>query len=378
MKILFFSTYYYPYISGVTTYPQKLLSYLSKKNKIEVLTFKYDKNLKNEEIIDRYKITRMNYWFKISKGFISPQSIFLFVKKAVESDRVILNQPNFEGLLLAVIAKLFGKKIISIFHCQVFLEGNIFNKIINFALNVSMIAQLRLSDKIIGYTKDYTDSLPYFKQLLRKTKWILPPIIYFPPDKELSDKFMNTKKNNIWLGYAGRISNEKGIEYIIEAVRLLNSRNIVLVFAGPYGRDVAGENSYYKKIIKLLKKNSINYIFFGNLINKQLFSFYKSIDILLLPSINQTEAFGMVQAEAILSGTPVIASNLPGVRESIRLTEMGLTVEPKNSHQLSLLIKKILDNKVKYTNSNLLEKAGKLFDSNKVYKFYENLLNNEI
>ena len=49
-------------------------------------------------------------------------------------------------------------------------------------------------------------------------------------------------------------------------------------------------------------------------------SFYKSIDLLVLPSINQTEAFGMVQAEAI-AGTPVIAGNLPGVRIPIKLTK---------------------------------------------------------
>lgn len=374
MKILFFSPYFYPYTSGITTYPQKILSYLSNKNEIEVLTFKYEKKLKTEEIINKYKILRMNYWFKVSKGFISPQSIFYFLNKINKYDTVILNQPNFEGLFLAIITKIFGKKIISIFHCQVFLEGNLLTKIINLALNSSMKIQLHLSDKIVIYTKDYINSLPYFRRLLHKTVNILPPIKYFIEDKKFLNKLLKLKKNNIWLGYAGRISSEKGIEYLIEAIKLLNDQNVVLVFAGPFGKDVSGENIYYKKILQLLKKNKINYLFLGNLINKQLSSFYKSIDVLVLPSINRTEAFGMVQAEAMIAGTPVVTSNLPGARMPIKLTKMGIITKPKNLEQISKALLEIVNNKEKYSNDKLIENAKRIFDIKKVYDFYHKLL----
>lgn len=374
MKILFFSPYYYPYVSGVTTYPQKLLSYLSSRNEIKILTFKYDKKLKAKEAIDGYKIKRMNYWFKISKGFISPQSMVYFSKNVKKTDLIILNQPNFEGIFLAIIGKILNKKIISIFHCQVFLEGNLLRKIVNLALNTSMILQLYLSDKIVVYTKDYADSLRYFKKFMNKTVDVLPPIEKAIEDKEYFKKLVQLKKNNIWIGYAGRISSEKGIEYLVEAMKQLNNETIILVFAGPYGKDVAGENAYYNKILKLLKINKINYLFLGNLINKQLFSFYKSIDILILPSTNQTEAFGMVQAEAMISGTPVIASDLPGVRMPIRLTKMGIITEPKNIEQLSQAIKNILNKKSEFTNIDLVKNARNIFNINKVYKFYDSLI----
>ncbi|MEK7177796.1 MAG: hypothetical protein AAB705_03150, partial [Patescibacteria group bacterium] len=218
MKILFFSPYFYPYTSGVTTYPQKIFSYLSKKNLIEVLTFKYKKKSKTEEKINGYKIIRMNYWLQISKGFVSPQSIFNFLNKINKQDLVILNQPNFEGFLLAIIAKIFGKKIISIFHCQVFLEGNFLTKIVNFMLNASMKTQLYLSDKIVVYTRDYVNSLPYFKMFYNKILEVLPPIEKSVADKNFLNKLLGLKKNNIWIGYAGRISSEKGLEYLIDAV----------------------------------------------------------------------------------------------------------------------------------------------------------------
>lgn len=375
MKILFFSPYFYPYTSGVTTYPLKMLSYLAKKDKITILTFRYDNNLSSQATHKQLALNRMPFWFKISKGFISPQSLIYFYKHVILSDLIILNQPNFEGLLLAVIAKIFRKKIISIFHCQVFLEGNLLTKIINFSLNFSMKMQLHLSDKIVVYTRDYINSLKYFSMFINKTVAVLPPIEKCSPDERFLNKLLKSKGNNVWIGYAGRISVEKGIEYLLQSIKRLNyKKNIKLVFAGPYGKDVVGENIYYNKMIGLLKEFKINYLFLGNLTSKQLSSFYKSIDLLVLPSINQTEAFGMVQAEAMINGTPVIASNLPGVRIPIKLTNMGIVVEPKDIKQLSDTISEILKNKNKYSNDNLTKKANKIFDTEETYHVYDQLL----
>lgn len=386
MKILFFSPYFYPYTSGVTTYPLKILTHLSKKNDIVVLTFKYDKKLSNPSTSLRagqLAIIRMPFLFRISKGFISPQSIIYFIKETLRTDLVILNQPNFDGLFLGFIAKLFNKKIISIFHCQVFLEGNLFIKIINLFLNISMKIQLFFSDKIVVYTEDYINSLPYFKNFKNKTVAILPPIEKPIEDKNYLKKLLKLKGNNIWIGYAGRISSEKGLEYLIKAVHNIvipvpirgqAPTGIQVVFAGPYGSDVAGENIYYDKIATILKRYKINYLFLGNLTSEQLFSFYKSIEVLVLPSINQTEAFGMVQAEAMLSGTPVIASNLPGVRIPIKLTKMGIITEPKNTELIIKAVEAIIKNKNVFSNNKLIKNAQEIFDINKTYDFYDKLL----
>lgn len=377
MKILFFSPYFYPYTSGVTTYPLKILSNLVNKNEVTVLTFKYDNRLTNQATHNQININRMPYFLKISKGFISPQSLIYFYKYAIQSDLIILNQPNFEGLFLSIIGKILNKKIISIFHCQVFLRGNILVKIINWFLNFSMKIQLNLSDKIVVYTKDYINSLPYFKKLINKTVDILPPIEKSVIDKKYLNKLLKLKGNKIWIGYAGRISSEKGLEYLIDAVRNIvipAKTGIRIIFAGPYGKDVAGENSYYNKILLLLKEYEIDYLFLGNLTAEQLSSFYKSINLLVLPSINQTEAFGMVQAEAIIAGTPVITSNLPGVRISIRLTKMGIIVETKNVEQISQAIEELINNKNKFSNGKLIKNAKKIFDINKTYAFYDELL----
>lgn len=372
MKILFFSPYYYPYTSGLTTYPFKILKYLAKDHEITVLTFPHTEKIKREREMDGYTIKRLPYLFKISKGFISPQSLYFFFTETLKCDAIILNQPNFEGLCLAIIGVLLGKKIISLFHCKLHLSGDILSKIINIIVDISVFLQLAMSTYVIGYTKDYVSSIWMLKFFKTKTKFTLPPIEKLVSDKKFESELRNEKKDKTWIGFAGRIAQEKGIEYLIAALK--GMKNTELVLAGPYGVDVAGENSYYQRIVTLLRDTNVSRIFLGNLAGPSLGAFYKTIDVLVLPSVNQTEAFGMVQAECMMSGTPVIASNLPGVRVPIQLTKMGLLVEPKNSQKIKEAIKKIVSNKSEYSSETLHWNAEKIFDIKKVFQFYDKII----
>jgi glycosyltransferase involved in cell wall biosynthesis len=81
----------------------------------------------------------------------------------------------------------------------------------------------------------------------------------------------------------------------------------------------------------------------GVVSREELAAFFASCDVHVLPSVNSTESFGMVQIEAALCGTPSVATDLPGVREAVRLTGMGLTVPPRDSHALAEGICDVLD-----------------------------------
>ena len=110
-----------------------------------------------------------------------------------------------------------------------------------------------------------------------------------------------------------------------------------------------------------LKENFENYIkenhlgnkvkLLGRIEDKDLDNYYKACDIYLFPSIMQSEAFGIVQLEAMKYGKPVINTNLgTGVNYVSIHNETGLTVEPKNSEQLANAINKLLnDDKLRET-----------------------------
>jgi glycosyltransferase involved in cell wall biosynthesis len=63
--------------------------------------------------------------------------------------------------------------------------------------------------------------------------------------------------------------------------------------------------------------------------------FYQNIDVVVLPSLNATEAFGLVQIESMISGAPSIASALPGVRQPVKRHGMGKVVPIGDSNALA-------------------------------------------
>jgi len=78
-----------------------------------------------------------------------------------------------------------------------------------------------------------------------------------------------------------------------------------------------------------------NWRFVGNLDPQQMAAFYPNLDLLVLPSLNSTESFGLVQIEAMLNGVPCIASDLPGVRQPVTMHHMGKIIAIGDSHALA-------------------------------------------
>jgi glycosyltransferase involved in cell wall biosynthesis len=72
--------------------------------------------------------------------------------------------------------------------------------------------------------------------------------------------------------------------------------------------------------------------------------YYRLADVTVLPSTTMGEAFGLVLVESLASGTPVVASNLPGVRTVITLGAQGdgMLVEPRNPTALAAALRQIL------------------------------------
>ncbi|MCL4374279.1 glycosyltransferase family 4 protein [Patescibacteria group bacterium] len=373
MKILFFSSYYYPYTSGITTYPDRLLSHLARHHDITVLTFPHQRHLPATERRRGVTIVRMPYWLKISKGYVSPQALAYFFRFSRSSDLVILNIPNGEGLFLACCARLFGKKTVALFHCLVSPGQSWIFRIATAFLNAMTFFQLWLSQLIVGYTADYVNHSWVGRRFPTKIRTVFPPVSTAAPRSRAGKRH----PDRITIGYAGRIAREKGIEYLIEAIRLVKqvtTRPVTLELAGPYAGAVSGEMDYYRKIVNLLAKQRLDYRFLGNLSDKKLGAFYRSIDLLVLPSVNGTEAFGMVQVEAMLQGTPVVATDLAGVRVPISLTKMGIVVPPQNPEALAEAITTVIDKRKRYTNQRLITKARSIFNSDKTYRFYHRLL----
>lgn len=357
MKILYLSTYYLPYISGLTVYARRLVEGLKSKHDVSILSIRHDKNLPKFENSSGVDIHRSDYLCKVSKGFLGIEVIEKSISLIDKSDILIVNQPCFEGLFATIYALLKGKKVISVFLCFVNFQNNTFSRIISFFMNVIVYFQLLLSDKVVVLTKDYLNQFFVLKYLSKKVIEIGPPIRIDKPDTKYQKQLSILKKDHRWIGFCGRISKEKNLETLICAIK--NISNIELVIAGP--SVVVGEEEYFHKITSLLDQCGISYHLLHDLSNAELSAFYHSIDCLVLPSNNSTEALGMVQIEAMMNNTPVVASNIFGVRDPIVRTKMGELFYPNNARDLEVKISKVLKNKKNYLNRDVSNYEIKTF-----------------
>lgn len=351
MKILFFITYYDPYISGLTICVKRLAEALArKKYRVHVLCMQHALALLRQEKIVGVAVTRSVPLCRISKGFISFDWIIQSVQLVADADVVVVNLPQVEGWIPAVMGKLLRKRVVAIYHCEVVLPAGFVNSIIQSLLELANMVTLALADQVVTYTRDFARHSQLLRWVKGKTIAIYPPIPVPAEDGKFQKRLaQNIGENTQVIGVAARLAAEKGIEYLLEAIPMLNDKCQILnkkckiIIAGPM--EPVGEEAYKRKIFSLVKKYRDQVVLLGEIAPEAMGSFYSLLDVLVLPSINSTEAFGMVQVEAMLSGVPVVATDLPGVRVPIKKTGMGIIVPPKDVKALASAIYRVLDKK---------------------------------
>lgn len=328
---------------------------LAKKGgEIKVIGAKFESKLKKNEEINGVKVERMG-GFRLGKGFIMPNywwKIGLLVEK---SEIVIVNLPGVENFWTTLWAKILRKKLIAIFHCQFKSENLVLEKLVEFFQSVCLI----LADKIVVNSIDYVEGNGLLKNYRNKVLEIFPPIKIIPTKEKI--KIEGDKV----IGYLGRISKEKNIEVLIKAFRDLPS-NYRLVLAGP--RESVGEEKY-RKMIEEMIKNDKRIIKIGKIDNPV--KLFNRIDCLILPSNNPLESFGMAAAEAIISGCPVITSDIPGVRLPVKISKMGEIFENNNNEELRNKIVLVCKNGKEFYKKRA--KNLDLFDYKKTIEKYQDL-----
>ncbi len=347
MTLLFTLTYYDPYVSGLTICVKRLAEGLAKHgSSVHVLCMRHTKTIPLKETIHHVSVTRARSTLRFHKGFLS----FDWVKQAYAliqtSDVIVVNLPQVEGFIAACFAKCFGKRVIAVYHCELVLPRGIRNRCIQFGVELANRIACFFSDTIITYTDDYARHSRVLLPFRKKIQSIYPPIPV--PRVSLSTKKKLTKligSHKLVIGIAARLAAEKGIEYVFEALHYL-PKDTMIVVAGP--TEHVGEEKYKKKILDLVSSNVSQIVFLGTLTQDEMGAFYSLIDVLVVSSINSTEAFGLVQVEAMLCKVPVVATDLPGVRVPIQQTHMGIVVPPKNAKAIAEAIGAIVKKKKSY------------------------------
>jgi len=255
-------------------------------------------------------------------------------------DIIHFHYPFYGTAFLIVLAKLLNfrnLKLVVHYHMDtraVGWKGVIFWLAKTFTLPLIM----RLADAVTCASLDYvkhSDVGAYY--LKHRAKFSQVPfgvdIKLFQPSPGRADEL-----DILFVGGLDRAHYFKGVDKLIAAFALLAPKQpaarLTIVGSGDL------ENWYRRLAEKTGLSDRIKFV--NNVDNETLVGYYQRAAMLVLPSINQNEAFGLVLLEAMACGKPVVASNLPGVRSVFKNGKQGLTIKAGDIVDLAEKISRLL------------------------------------
>jgi len=198
----------------------------------------------------------------------------------------------------------------------------------------------------------------------------------FNPDKKDTGIKKKFSIDGQFILFVGRLTEKKGVHFLLEAmpevVKKFPKVKLVIIGTGEL------ESSLGEEIKRLNLKNNV--ILTGAIQNKLLPSFYATSDIFVAPSITTSqgdrEGFPTVFGEAMASSTPIITTNIDGIKEIIEIGKNGYVVDQKSSKELSERIIYLIQHKDKL---NAIKKSSRniaihKYDWKVVGKQYEEVL----
>jgi glycosyltransferase involved in cell wall biosynthesis len=352
MKVLIALTYYRPHTSGLTIYVERLARGLAARgHHVTVLTSQFDRQLPRIERLNHVRVVRAPVMLRVSKGVIMPTFGCLANRFTLWADVLSLHLPQFDAAGIALRGRLLHKPTTLTFHCDLQLPVSIFNRVVNTVIDAANLAAGALADAIVSYTQDYASHSAYLSHFQNKVRIIPPPVEMDRPDPAKVAAFRErwSARNQHVIGMAARLATEKGVEILLNALpRVLECYpNARVLYAGQH-QNVLGEEEYARHLRPLFERFRDRWTFLGVLDPQEMAVFFSACDMVVVPSLNSTESFGLVQVEAMLCGTPSIASDLPGVRVPPQSTGMGEVVPIGDSRALAEAILRILDHRERY------------------------------
>jgi glycosyltransferase involved in cell wall biosynthesis len=339
------------------------------------MTTQYDKSLPGDEFVNGVRVVRVPVAFRISKGVISPTFGKIATNLVKNNDVVQLHLPQFDAPGVALRGRLFGKPVILTYHCDLHLPPGGFNRLVNLVVKVQNNLAALLANHLVTYTQDYADHSTFLTRYRRKLTPFLPPVALPPIDAAEIETFGSAYRTEGWgpvIGMVTRLAAEKGVEVLLEALpRVLEKYpRAQVLFAGQY-QNVMGERAYAERLMPLIKRFEEGgyWKFLGNLSQTQLAAFYPNLDVLVVPSLNSTEAFGLVQIEAMMNNIPCVASDLPGVRRPVQMHGMGKVTKVGDSFALADALLDIFAEKPRFLCDT--EELKHLYDPDTVAGEYE-------
>ena len=368
MRMLIVLTYYSPYMSGVTEYARMLAEDLADRHEVTVLTTQHDPLLPTEDRINGVRVIRAPVFARLHKGVLSWRFITRFASLVRVHDVVNLHLPMLESGLLSLLAP--RRKLVVNYQCDMAVVGGLLDRLAVTVTRFSCLLAVRRSRAVGVITQDYANSSDWLTFSKSKQQEVLAPMKQMPKSQR------SHRSDGVFrFGFVGRFVAEKGLPVLLNAfaeVQRAHEGKVVLVLVGDT-HSVAGGgiiDDIHGAISTLGGAVEVR----GRISEEELQEFYGQLDVLVLPSVNRYEAFGMVQLEAMLCGALVISSNLPGVRTIVGNTGNGRIVPVNDAASLAEAMEASILDRAKISREEVRANALDAYPQRRFFELQEALL----
>ncbi len=332
LDVLLALDYYAPYVSGLTNVARDVAEGLAARgHRVRVVTSRHDRSLPEHEVLRGVAVERAPVLASAGKGVLAPTLVSRVRRAARTADVTHLHLPMPESALLA---GRLASPLVATYHCDVSLPPGVVNRLQSAAVDAASRRTLRRSDAVVVTSEDYARSSRVWPAMDGRT------VVVPPPCHDRSGgrpRFRET--SGVHVGFLGRIVEEKGLQYLVRAFRALDDPDARLLIGGGFA-GVAG-GSVVEEVRRAIGDDP-RVRLLGFVPDEDLPDLYASLDVFALPSVNAFEAFGIVQVEAMLTGVPVLASDLPGVRVPVRETGFGAIAAPRDVPGLTAGLQRLI------------------------------------
>lgn len=325
LRVLHVGKYYPPYRGGMESHLQVLSEELKRLVELKVVVANHERRT-IEEVVDGVDVTRVGKLFDFRSAPICPDLVLKL--RAAKADIIHIHWPN-PTAVLAYLASGHRARLVFTYHSDIVRQRKLavaFTPILRHALSKAAAIVVSSPNYIEG-----SDMLSEFRTRCRVIPFGVSLDHFDDFDLKEVRRIRDQYGSRIVLG-VGRLVFYKGFEHLVRAMPLVDA-HLLIIGKGPLGshlRQVASELGVSDRVTFLSEVDDVR-------------PYYHAADVFALPSIMRSEAFGIVQLEAMACGKPVINTRLDsGVTFVSPHGVSGLTVPPADPSALGNAMNQLL------------------------------------
>lgn len=292
---------FYPIRGGVEKVMYDLLEGLSKKEvHCDMLCASTEEYPAGTYTLNPYaKLIVVPTRIKVSATMLAPEMIKMLRKIAGDYDIIHIHHPDPMAALALYFSGYTGKVVLH-WHSDILKQ-----KVLLKCYKQLQDWLIKRADYIVGTTPVYVSESPFLKKVQHKVDYVPIGVEPIQVNTVKAEQLRKKYKGKHIIFSLGRLVEYKGYEYLIRSAQFLNDHYHILI---------GGKGPMMERLQELINSMGLQHriTLLGFLTDDDIAAYYGIADTFCLSSIWKTEAFAIVQIEAMSCAVPVVSTEIPG------------------------------------------------------------------